>query len=163
MVGSRGWGLGSCVEQTKHQVNYAWICWNLLRLTYSRYHPPRDVVKLRPNCLPGVLSWDLVSNQKKIDCCLVNYCWGLIRWIIWLSGSLGRSTCQLCPYSINYSKPAKILIANPNYENILTTRICSIYVDIYNVNQGKQSHSSVVCCWKRLLVFTWTLTGCKLS
>ena len=29
---------------------------------------------------------------------------------------LSTQTCQLCPYSTNYGKPAKILIANPKYE-----------------------------------------------
>ena len=31
---------------------------------------------------------------------------------------LSTQTCQLCPYSTNYSKPAKILIANPNYKPV---------------------------------------------
>ena len=31
---------------------------------------------------------------------------------------LSTQTCQLCPYSTNYSKPAKILIAKPNYEPV---------------------------------------------
>ena len=31
---------------------------------------------------------------------------------------LSTQTCQLCPYSTNYGKPAKILIANPKYEPV---------------------------------------------
>ena len=31
---------------------------------------------------------------------------------------LSTQTCQLCPYSSNFSKPAKILIANPNYKPV---------------------------------------------
>ena len=45
----------------------------------------------RPNCPPGVLSWDLgLSNI--FGCCLVNSCGGggLIRWILWHSGSPGK-------------------------------------------------------------------------
>ena len=29
---------------------------------------------------------------------------------------LSTQTCQLCPYLSNFSKPAKILLANPNYK-----------------------------------------------
>ena len=31
---------------------------------------------------------------------------------------LSTQTCQLCPYSTNYSKPAKILIVKPNYKPV---------------------------------------------
>ena len=46
------------------------ICMKLLKLTnnnlFQVLFPLCDVVKLRPNCLPGVLSWDLVSNKKTL-------------------------------------------------------------------------------------------------
>ena len=31
---------------------------------------------------------------------------------------LSTQTCQLCPYSTKWSKPAKVLLANPNYEPV---------------------------------------------
>ena len=46
------------------------ICMKFLKFTNNNLFqvspPPCDVVKLRPNCLPGVLSWDLVSNKKTL-------------------------------------------------------------------------------------------------
>ena len=62
----------------------------------SDFSEKRTIVKLRLNCLPGVLSWDLgLSNI--FGCCLVNSCGGLRRgepvqsWV-----HLGKSTMPGC-------------------------------------------------------------------
>ena len=84
------------------------------RFTVRRCPSYRFLSKLKPNCFPAVLCWDL-GLFYFFGCCLVNSCGGLFRWIhlaldstwegapcqvgtrlVKLAGLSSKSTCNIC-------------------------------------------------------------------